>query len=324
MNVDMAERLAKRRRKAGLSQEALAEQLGVSRQAVSKWERSESSPDTDNLIALAKLYDVSLDDLLYAEPEDAKAAKNAAKAKGSDSAESGSKGTGSEPADAETAPADAEVEPEPAQAASDRTDPDQPQPGQPGSDQPQPDKNVRIGPDGFFAHDGKDHVHISWRDGVHVVDGKRGDTVHVGWGGVRVNDRTYDSIKDLHDDLPHFGHCRTKPARSRRWRAWMRFPFPVVALLAYLIGGLTWGQWLTGFFLIFAIPLYYVIGTFIGTRSVSALLGGLYAIGTLAWFCYMAFVLNQPHPAWVALLTIPLVCSLLAWVAHARRKRCLS
>lgn len=63
MNVEIAERLAARRKLAGLSQEALAEKLGVSRQAVSKWERSESSPDTDNLIALAKLYGVSLDEL---------------------------------------------------------------------------------------------------------------------------------------------------------------------------------------------------------------------------------------------------------------------
>ena len=65
MNVEIAQRLAARRKQAGLSQEALAEQLGVSRQAVSKWERSESSPDTDNLIALEQLYGVSLDDLLY-------------------------------------------------------------------------------------------------------------------------------------------------------------------------------------------------------------------------------------------------------------------
>ncbi|MEG0468184.1 MAG: helix-turn-helix transcriptional regulator, partial [Mucinivorans sp.] len=43
----------------------MAARLSVSRQAVSKWERSESSPDTDNLIALAKIYGVSLDDLLY-------------------------------------------------------------------------------------------------------------------------------------------------------------------------------------------------------------------------------------------------------------------
>jgi transcriptional regulator with XRE-family HTH domain len=41
-----------------------AEKLGVSRQAVSKWERAESSPDTDNLIALAQLYSVTLDVLL--------------------------------------------------------------------------------------------------------------------------------------------------------------------------------------------------------------------------------------------------------------------
>ncbi|MEG0476916.1 MAG: helix-turn-helix transcriptional regulator, partial [Raoultibacter sp.] len=58
MNVEIAERLAKRRREAGFSQEELAARLSVSRQAVSKWERSESSPDTDNLIALAKIYGV--------------------------------------------------------------------------------------------------------------------------------------------------------------------------------------------------------------------------------------------------------------------------
>ena len=69
MNVEIAQRLANRRKRAGLSQEALAARLGVSRQAVSKWERSESSPDTDNLIALAQLYGVSLDELLYVDGE---------------------------------------------------------------------------------------------------------------------------------------------------------------------------------------------------------------------------------------------------------------
>ena len=67
MDLAMAQRLVDRRKAAGLSQEALTAQLGVSRQAVSKWERSESSPDTDNLIALAALYGVSLDKLLYGE-----------------------------------------------------------------------------------------------------------------------------------------------------------------------------------------------------------------------------------------------------------------
>ena len=64
MTIEIADRLIKLRKKHGLSQEELADKLGLSRQAVSKWERAEASPDTDNLICLAKLYGVSLDELL--------------------------------------------------------------------------------------------------------------------------------------------------------------------------------------------------------------------------------------------------------------------
>lgn len=66
MNLEIATRLAQLRKANGLSQEALAEKLGVSRQAISKWERAESSPDTDNLMALASLYGMTLDTLLNA------------------------------------------------------------------------------------------------------------------------------------------------------------------------------------------------------------------------------------------------------------------
>lgn len=64
MNIEIANRLVWLRKQNNLSQEELAAKLGISRQAVSKWERAESSPDTDNLILLARLYQVSLDDLL--------------------------------------------------------------------------------------------------------------------------------------------------------------------------------------------------------------------------------------------------------------------
>ena len=64
MNVETANRLVTLRKRAGLSQEELADKIGVSRQAVSKWERAESSPDTDNLIALAGIYGVRIDDML--------------------------------------------------------------------------------------------------------------------------------------------------------------------------------------------------------------------------------------------------------------------
>ena len=55
------------RKQAGMSQEELAERLNVSRQAISKWERGEAQPDTDNLIAIAELFDVSLDWLVRSE-----------------------------------------------------------------------------------------------------------------------------------------------------------------------------------------------------------------------------------------------------------------
>ena len=64
MNIKTANRLCELRKAHNLSQEELASKLGVSRQAVSKWERSESSPDTDNLIQLPSLYNISLDELL--------------------------------------------------------------------------------------------------------------------------------------------------------------------------------------------------------------------------------------------------------------------
>lgn len=67
MNIEIANRLVALRKANGLSQEALAEKLGISRQAISKWERAEASPDTDNLMALASLYGMTLDALLNTE-----------------------------------------------------------------------------------------------------------------------------------------------------------------------------------------------------------------------------------------------------------------
>ncbi len=69
MDIKTADRLQELRKSHGYSQEALSEKLGVSRQAVSKWERGESSPDTDNLIALADIYGITLDDILNGEKE---------------------------------------------------------------------------------------------------------------------------------------------------------------------------------------------------------------------------------------------------------------
>ena len=60
----LGETLKARRTSRGFTQEYVAEALGVSRQAVSKWENGASDPSTANLMALAKLYGLSVDELL--------------------------------------------------------------------------------------------------------------------------------------------------------------------------------------------------------------------------------------------------------------------
>ena len=54
-NMKLAEKLQLMRKREGLSQEDLAEKLGISRQAVSKWESGQSVPDLNKLIILSEL-----------------------------------------------------------------------------------------------------------------------------------------------------------------------------------------------------------------------------------------------------------------------------
>ena len=159
MDLAMAQRLVDRRKAAGLSQEALAAQLGVSRQAVSKWERSESSPDTDNLIALAALYGVSLDELLYGEAVDStddsqaddEAQDSGAGAKASDKAEE---------AEASTEHADC-------------------------SDKPLVDISLARGIHVIDPNKGEE-VHVGW-NGIHVANERKGEEIHVGPGGLHID-----------------------------------------------------------------------------------------------------------------------------------------
>lgn len=313
MDLAMAQRLVDRRKAAGLSQEALAAQLDVSRQAVSKWERSESSPDTDNLIALAALYGVSLDELLYGE-----AANDA------DDLEDGS-------ADTETADVADEAE-----DSAEHTD---------CSDKPLVDISLARGIHVIDPNKGEE-VHVGW-SGIHVANERRGEEVHVGWSGihvanerkgeevhvgpdgvhidtleddghsVRTNDdgtvtidgETFSSWKEAHDKLDHHGkHFHTKVGR-----AWNKFPFPALVTLAYLVLGIVYGTWGMGLFLVFLVPVYYAIGDFIDRRHLSKLIEAIYPAAAIAWFLYMWLCLGQPHPAWIILITIPVIKALMRW-----------
>lgn len=60
----LGEVLKENRVRCNMTQEFVAESLGVSRQAVSKWEKGTSNPSTTNLIALSKLYETSMGEIL--------------------------------------------------------------------------------------------------------------------------------------------------------------------------------------------------------------------------------------------------------------------
>lgn len=273
MNVEIAERLAARRKLAGLSQEALAEKLGVSRQAVSKWERSESSPDTDNLIALAKLYGVSLDDLLYVDEsiEDDVAFEAADRAEARGSAGEADAG------DAESAPFEKEGR-----------------------------GKVHFGPGGIHVDDGKDHVRVSWAEGVHVVD-RHGEEVHVGWDGVRVNTSDPEVAERIFTRDNPFG-VSPGDFDADRAKKWLKFPFWALVIVGYLAFGMLSGIWGPTLFLLFLIPTYYIVGAAVASRRIAPMLCALYPIGAIAWFLWMTFVDVHWHgPAWVIFLTIPLV-----------------
>lgn len=67
--MKLAEKIQELRKKNGLSQEQLAEQLGVSRQAISKWESGQSAPDIDKIVLLSEFFRISTDYLLKQENE---------------------------------------------------------------------------------------------------------------------------------------------------------------------------------------------------------------------------------------------------------------
>lgn len=79
MNNNFSENLKKIRKDNNLSQEQLAEELGVSRQAISKWESAVAYPEMDKIIALCTKFNINIDDLLYKDIREIKNGETAKK-----------------------------------------------------------------------------------------------------------------------------------------------------------------------------------------------------------------------------------------------------
>lgn len=265
MNIEIANRLVNLRKANNLSQEALAEKLGISRQAVSKWERAEASPDTDNLILLARLYGVSLDELLRTEDE-------------------------IPVPEAETAYKKEEPENK-EESTSDYFS---------GEWSSKSDENadIHIGKKGIFVQKDGERLHIGW-DGIHV-EKTGGEDVHVDWEEDR-----WDGIHIVENGKEVFPPQRGWSAEPKlrfptalliciaylvigiMYKAWhpgwllllwipileslitavkrrnaSHFAYPVAALLVFLSLGFVKGNWL-GWIAFLTIPVYYSLVSFI-------------------------------------------------------------
>lgn len=252
MNIETAKRLFEYRKANGYSQEELAEKIGVSRQAISKWERSESSPDTDNLISLANLYGVTIDELLNGTEQPKKAPEE--EHVGGDSEES-SESENNNVEDCE---------------------------------QTEPEINFN---NGFNVNDGKDKVHIGW-DGIHVESKNgdnvhvSGSGVHVQNNGHIYYDSKQKPAKNpwLHALLPISTvilYLLLGFTTHRGWAVgWIlfllipviesavtafnsknpsHFAYPVFVAALYLTGGMCFGVWHPTWILFITIPMYYLI-----------------------------------------------------------------
>lgn len=264
MDISIANRLYEYRKKSGLSQEELAAKLGISRQSVSKWERAEASPDTDNLINLAKIYDVTIDKLLYGSPE---------------SDENSSESTDEDNVTAETPD---ESDDHPQNAETDDKD-----------GKEDKDATVKISPGNVFINDGKDNVHIAW-DGIHVKS-KSGDNVHIGSGGAHIFKNGVEVYPKKHGRSSILFEAPValiitviyfiiSPIWNIWHPAWLlfllipvitsvfsaikhrnanRFCFPVFVTALYLYIGFLHSAWHPWWVLFITIPLYYSVVSWI-------------------------------------------------------------
>ena len=346
MNIEIANRLVHLRKSNHLSQEALAEKLGISRQAVSKWERAEASPDTDNLILLAKLYRVSLDELLKTEedlivPAQGQTAANANPAEawaedirmGCDRTENGNvediraEYTGAEEAGAEEAGAEyTGVEEAGAkhtgaeEAGAEHTGAEEAGAKRTGAEEAGAKRTEMEGrgtgqagvenTDIGQAEEDSVYVHVGL-GGIHIED-KDGSKVHIGSDGIHVEDRkSGENVSAGRSGVYVNGE---KYDNMRRF--YLHFPLAPLICLLYFVLGIFFGAWHPSWLLFLLIPLWYSFIEAVKKRNANVF---AYPVLVTLLFLCGGFFFGTWHPGWVIFLTIPLYYALVSWM---RRENC--
>ena len=303
MDITTANRLYELRKQHGYSQDELADKLNVSRQAISKWERSESSPDTDNLIALAKLYGVSLDELLNYTP-----AKSGEESKESQA----------QTQDDNTA--------ENAQSAveDDKNDTSS-------FDYEENGDRVHIDENGIHVQD-KDGSNVIIKGGIAKLVNKIVGDIHVENGKTTINGKVVDNDDDDDDDDDdehvrnntvriENGHITFENKKAKSVAVAASIVNGVTFLLcvaAYLLIGFLCKLWHPGW-LLFFVP-FIVGGTFecIAKRNPSAfpvpiIVTAVYLLLGCGWGLW--------HPYWVIFLIVPAYYAVVEPIKSAVKKK---
>lgn len=240
MNIETANRLLQYRKKHNLSQEELAAKIGVSRQAISKWERAEASPDTDNLVLLAELYGVSLDELLKGENAKSENDEKSEENKSEPNSNQGYQYNYSYSY------------------------------GPNGETETKYEKVDKVSFKNGIHVDSKDgdHVHINFKDGVHVHD-KNGDEVHVGWNGIHVEENGKQRVyTDENGNIMVDEELRRRHKNKNKWNKFPFFIFPILAFAWWGASGVCFG-WALSWICLLTIPLYYTLVDAIYERKAS-------------------------------------------------------
>lgn len=279
MNIETANRLLQYRKQHNLSQEDLAAKIGVSRQAISKWERAEASPDTDNLLLLSDIYGVTLDELLKGENSSKKEEQIHQNDAGQNNGEgykyNYSYSYGSD--------------------------------GEKQTEYKKYEKTDKVSFRNGIHVDSKDgdHVHINFKDGVHVHD-KNGDKVDVGWHGIHVEEGGKQRVyTDENGDV--YVSKEIKKSKSKAHKIWNSFPFFLIAIVGFLawgFSGVCFG-WALSWICFLTIPLYYTLGDAIFKKKASHFCYPVLVVMAYILFGYFN-VCGGWAFGWIAFLTIPI------------------
>ena len=274
MNIETANRLLQYRKKHSLSQEELAAKIGVSRQAVSKWERAEASPDTDNLILLAQIYGVTLDELLTG--------KNEEKEQPDDEASAANDSDGN----------------------SSQNDEDEPQEK---NNTYESKTGDRIYFDNGLHVDAKngDRVHVGW-NGIHV-NASDGTKVSVDKNGVFVDEKgERKAYTDENGNIYYENECCGNNHGKKS--LWYKFPYPIVALCIFLAWGFSGflGGFVYSWLAFLTIPLYYTLVDAIIKRKPSHFAYPVLAVILFFVWGFWGGAIGGFAISWIIFLTIPI------------------